>query len=130
MIKQFLFLLVSLAVGLTAFAASTTYPDIAHDELKAAVAAGKVTLLDANGSESYTQGHIPGALDFESVERSLAAKLPADKSALIVAYCGGPQCMAYKEAAAAAVALGYTNVKHYSGGISGWSAKGEKTAKN
>ena len=46
--------------------------------------------------------------------------LPADKNALIVAYCGGPKCGAWKKAAKAAAALGYTNIKHFSGGISGW----------
>ena len=53
----------------------------------------------------------------------------ANKDALIVAYCGGPQCMAYKAAAKKAVALGYTNVKHLSAGISGWKDAGEKVEK-
>jgi rhodanese-related sulfurtransferase len=43
-----------------------------------------------------------------------------NKTTLIVAYCGGPECGAYKAAADAAAALGYTNIKHYSEGISGW----------
>jgi rhodanese-related sulfurtransferase len=55
------------------------------------------------------------------------AKLPADKNALVVAYCGGPSCNAYTAAAKKAKALGYTNVKHLSAGISGWKAAGEKT---
>jgi rhodanese-related sulfurtransferase len=50
--------------------------------------------------------------------------LPADKNALVVAYCGGPACNAYKEGAKAAEELGYTNVKHFKGGISGWKASG------
>jgi rhodanese-related sulfurtransferase len=53
--------------------------------------------------------------------------LPADKAALVVAYCGSPKCGAYKKAANAAVQLGYTNVKHFSGGISGWKSAGEPT---
>ena len=50
----------------------------------------------------------------------IAKSLPADKNALVVAYCGGPTCNAYAAAAKAAKELGYTNVKHLSAGISGW----------
>ncbi|MBA4136150.1 MAG: sulfurtransferase [Opitutus sp.] len=128
MLRKITTLLVAVALSLTAFAASK-YPDISHDELKAAMAAGTVTLIDVNGSQSYAKGHIPGAMDFAALKDSFAAKLPADKSALVVAYCGSPSCGAYKKAADAAVALGYTNVKHYSGGISGWQKRGEQMGK-
>ena len=99
------------------------YPDISINELKSAIAEKKATLIDANGSDSFKAGHIPGAIDFDSksADRKL---LPADKNALVVAYCGGPQCGAYAAAAKAAKALGYTNVKHLSAGISGWKDAG------
>jgi rhodanese-related sulfurtransferase len=103
--------------------------DITIPELKAAIAAKTVTLLDANGTESWQAGHIPGAVDFTTQKDKLAELLPADKSALVVAYCGGPQCMAYKAAAKAAVKLGYTNVKHLSAGIHGWKDAGETVEK-
>lgn len=109
-----------------AFAASGPTPDISHADLKAAFAAGKVALIDVNGTDSYKEGHIPGAVDFEANEAKLAALLPADKAALVVAYCANPRCSAYKEGAAAAEKLGYTNVKHYSQGIAGWKKAGEK----
>ena len=83
-----------------------------------------MTLRDANGTESWQAGHIPGAVDFTTQKDKLAELLPADKNALVVAYCGGPQCMAYKAAAKAAVKLGYTNVKHLSAGIHGWKEAG------
>ena len=102
------------------------YPDISINALKKAIADKSVTIIDANGSESYREGHIPGALNYEADAGKLQKVLPKDKSALIVAYCGGPQCMAYKAAAEKAVALGYTNVKHLSAGISGWKSAGEK----
>jgi rhodanese-related sulfurtransferase len=100
------------------------YPDISITELKTAIADKKVTLIDANGSDSYNSGHIPGAINFQSAKADLASKLPADKGALVVAYCAGPTCGAYAAAAKAAQALGYTNIKHLSAGISGWKDAG------
>jgi len=122
-----------LAVLFVALAATVVYAaecaDITIPDLQAAIAAKTVTLLDANGTESWQAGHIPGAIDFTANKAKLAELLPADKSALIVAYCGGPKCMAYKAAAKAAVKLGYTNVKHLPAGISGWKDAGATVEK-
>jgi rhodanese-related sulfurtransferase len=97
------------------------WPDISHDKLAALVAQKKVVLLDANGTRSYKKLHIPGALDVSAMDnKALASALPADKQALIVAYCGGPRCGAWKRVAKKAADLGYTNVAHYSAGIKGW----------
>jgi len=104
----------------------TAVPDIGLAELKQAIADKAVVLIDCNGSKSYAKGHIPGAIDFESAGSDLAAKLPKDMSALVVAYCGGPKCLAYKAGAEAATKLGYTNVKHLSAGITGWKQAGEQ----
>jgi len=112
------------AVGVQA---ASTIPDISHEELKAAIAKKAVFLVDVNGSDSYKAGHIPGAIDYIANKDKFASLLPKDKSALIVAYCANENCHAYKQAADAAIALGYTNVKHYAPGIAGWKAK-EKTA--
>ena len=100
------------------------FPDISVAELKTAIKEKKVTVLDVMGSDSYKAGHIPGAVDFRAEKKDLASKLPADKGALVVAYCGGPTCGAYAAAAKAAKELGYTNVKHLSAGISGWKEAG------
>lgn len=119
-------LLALLAAPLLALA-EDKFPDITTDDLKKAIAEKKVVLIDVNGSDSWKQGHIPGALNFDAVEKDLAAKLPSDKSTLVVAYCGNERCMAYKAGATAAKKLGYTNVKHYAKGIAGWKKAGEKT---
>ena len=101
-------------------------PDISLADLKQAIGDKAVTLLDCNVSESYAKGHIPGAINFETAKTALADKLPKEKSALVVAYCGGPMCNAYKAGAEAATKLGYTNVKHFAGGIKGWKEAKEK----
>ena len=127
--KILLPLLACFALVTSVFAGSDKVADISHDDLKAAVASGKVALIDVNGSDTYNTGHIPGAIDFEASEAKLASLLPADKSALVVAYCGNEKCGAYKQGVKAAEKLGYTNVQHYSKGIAGWKKAGEKTAK-
>ncbi|OYW29738.1 MAG: sulfurtransferase [Chthoniobacter sp. 12-60-6] len=118
--------LIALAFALVAsvgFAAE--FPDISIADLKQAIADKKVTVIDVNGAASYQKGHVPGAIDFATQGSNLASALPADKGALVVAYCGGPACSAYKAAANKASELGYTNVKHLSAGISGWKAAKE-----
>jgi rhodanese-related sulfurtransferase len=111
-------LLCLLAIG--ACAAEPDFGDIPQADLATAIAAKTVTVIDVNGTASWKEGRIPGAIDFEAAKAELAKQLPADKGALIVAYCGGPKCGAWKRAAKAVAELGYTNVKHFSGGISGW----------
>ena len=114
---------------LTATIYAGEFKDITIKDLKSEMAAKTVTLLDANGTDSWESGHIPGALNFEATESKLASVLPKDKNALIVAYCGNPKCTAYQGAAKAARKLGYTNIKHLSAGIAGWKDAGEKTEK-
>jgi len=125
--KTLLTLFASLA--LVAIANAGEFPDISIEELKTALEAKKVTLIDVNGPQSYKKGHIPSAVEFGTIKGDLATALPKDKKALVVAYCGGPTCQAYTAAATAAKKLGYKNVKHLSAGISGWVQAGEKTEK-
>jgi len=106
------------------------FPEVSIKEVKALVAAKKAVIIDVNGTESFKEGRVPGALAYEAIQDKLIRVLPADKNALIIAYCGNPRCKAYLEAARAAAKLGYKNVKHMSAGIQGWRAAGEKMDKN
>jgi rhodanese-related sulfurtransferase len=111
------------AAFLTASVSAGEFADISLKEVKAAADAKLAVILDANGPGSYaTKGHIPTALDFNAIKDNLAASLPKDKNALIIAYCGNPACGAYLRAAKAAQKLGYTNIKHMADGIDGWKA--------
>ncbi|MCB1231986.1 MAG: rhodanese-like domain-containing protein [Verrucomicrobiae bacterium] len=126
--KKILTTLACAAVALASSAIAGEYPDISISELKDAIKKGEVTVIDVNGSQSYAEGHIPTAIDFRAT-KDLASVLPKDKGALVVAYCGGPSCSAYKAAATKAEELGYTNVKHLSAGKAGWLQAGEATEK-
>ena len=123
--KKLLTLVLGLAFSATAFAGE--FADITIPQLKKAIADKSVTVIDVNNGDSYKAGHITTAIHFEKEKAALEKSLPANKDALVVAYCGGPKCKAYQEAAKKAKELGYTNVKHLSAGISGWKAAGEAT---
>jgi rhodanese-related sulfurtransferase len=125
--KQLSAVLVTFALAASVFAGE--FQDISIKEVNALTKSKKAVIIDVNGTESYSKGHIPGALDFTAIKDNLAAKLPSDKSTLVVAYCGGPKCMAYQAAAKAASKLGYKNVKHMSAGISGWKEAGQTLEK-
>jgi rhodanese-related sulfurtransferase len=125
--KRLSAVLATVALAASAFAGE--FQDISIKEVNALTKSKKAVIIDVNGSESYNKGHIPGALNYDSIKDDLAAKLPSDKNALLVAYCGGPKCMAYQAAANAATKLGYKNVKHMSAGISGWKEAGQKLEK-
>ena len=119
--------LVALIIAVSAFAGE--YPDVSIKEVRKLSKSKKAVIIDVNGTESYKKGHVPGALNFDAIKDNLQASLPADKNAVVVAYCGSPKCVAYQAAAKAATQLGYKNVKHMSAGIAGWKEAGEKLEK-
>jgi rhodanese-related sulfurtransferase len=127
--KKLIALFMFVAAAASTWAASAKVGEISKDELTAAIASKSAVILDVNGSDSYKEGHIPGAIDFIAHEKQIEKMLPADKTALIVAYCGNEQCSAYKAAATTALKLGYTNVKHFAPGIDGWKKSGAPTEK-
>ena len=100
-------------------------PDISLVELRSVVENKSsnpkpVVIIDANSESSYKQGHVPGALLYAQIESDFAKTLPANKDALIIAYCGSPMCTAWEEPAKKAKELGYTNIRHLRAGIKGW----------
>lgn len=85
-----------------------------------------VMIIDSRpAARQYDPGHIPGAVNIpDSQFDKQVDKLPADKAALLLFYCGGVDCMLSHNSAAKAEKLGYTNVKVYAEGMPDWKAKG------
>jgi rhodanese-related sulfurtransferase len=96
------------------------YPLISKSELKTVAQEKSAVIFDVNSADSYKKAHVPGAIHYESHEKDFATLLPAKKDAMIVAYCGGVQCEAWKKAAVEACNQGYTNIRHFKEGITGW----------
>lgn len=108
-------------------AEESRYSEISGDELAGLVAKKAVFVVDVNGADSFKEAKVPGAVNFAAVKDGFAKVLPKQKDALIVAYCGGPQCTAWQKAAKAACDLGYTNIRHYKDGIKGWKERSAKS---
>ena len=102
------------------FAFETDCWDV-HDAL--ASGSPDFVLLDVRGSEKYSGGHVPGALDLahRKIIGSTIASYP--ESTLFVVYCAGPHCNGAARAAIRLARLGRP-VKLMTGGISGWLDEG------
>ena len=77
-----------------------------------------VVIIDSRPYKpKYVEGYIPTAVSIpDSQFDKMTDKLPADKSTLLVFYCGGLKCPLSHKSAFKAEALGYTNVKVYAAG--------------
>lgn len=98
------------------------YSDVSLKEMQTIVQSKRATIIDVNSDASFAKVHIPGAIHYGSQKDQLAQLLPKDKSAPVIAYCGGKSCTAWQRAAKVACEMGYTNIKHFSEGIKGWKA--------
>ena len=112
------------AAALAHFEAGFRYETDCWD-VHAALAAGQqdFVLLDVRGTEKYTAGHVPGALDLAQgkIIGSKLAEFPSDR--LFVVYCAGPHCNGAARAAVRLARLGRP-VKLMAGGITGWLDEG------
>lgn len=98
---------------------------ITRDELRVAIEAGSITVVDALGESYFAQQHLPGALNIVEDEVAVAApRLLPDKSAAIAVYCANPACPNSQAVAVALRRLGYTDVRKYREGIQDWVGAG------
>ena len=102
--------------------AAGAHADMTWKDVRAACEAGAV-LVDARGTTSYANGHIPGAISVPSRDDAAMSRLPEDKGTKLIFYCGGPQCPASAKGAAKATAAGYTDVADFRGGYPAWKAR-------
>lgn len=86
-----------------------------------------VTIIDSRpAARQFDPGHIPGAINIpDSQFDKLVDKLPADKSSLLIFYCGGVDCMLSHNSAFKAEKLGYSKVSVYAEGMPDWKDRGE-----
>ncbi len=81
-----------------------------------------VMIIDARPYKpKYVNGRIPAAVSIpDSKFEENADKLPKDKNALLIYYCGGFACKMSHKSAKKAEKLGYSNVKVFAAGYPAW----------
>jgi rhodanese-related sulfurtransferase len=110
--------------------AAPPVPTLTVAELAARLARGGARAVDANGEVTRKRfGTIPGAILLSDYETFLPSELPPDRGAGLIFYCASDTCSASDEAAARAVAAGYTDVHVLAAGITGWVRAGQPTAR-
>ena len=101
------------------------YPAVSAEWVKGQMDKGTdMALVDSRPKrKKYDKGHIPSAISIPDMQfDELKDQLPADKSKLVVFYCGGLKCKLSHKSAAKTIAMGYTNVKVFAEGYPAWVA--------
>ena len=109
----------------------SNYPAVSAEWVKQQIDKGTdMVLVDSRPKrKKYDKGHIPTAVSIPDMQfDDLKDQLPAEKSKLVVFYCGGLHCKLSHKSAAKAIAMGYTNVKVFAEGYPAWVAYAGKPA--
>jgi rhodanese-related sulfurtransferase len=80
-------------------------------------------VIDTRSTESWDQGHVPGALHLPTEQIPQMAARLLDPAVPVVTYCWGPGCNGATRAALALSLLGY-RVKEMLGGFEYWAREG------
>jgi len=107
------------------FRASLVFHADVSDVAAALASAGDpgFVVLDSRSTESWDQGHIPGAVHLPTALIREQAEQLLDKAVPVVTYCWGPGCNGATRAALALAELGY-QVKEMLGGFEYWAREG------
>ncbi|MEU8622005.1 rhodanese-like domain-containing protein [Streptomyces sp. NPDC048623] len=117
------------AVAAAHFSASLAFHADVSD-VAAALAGARATgadpgfvLLDSRSTESWDQGHVPGAVHLPTALIAEQAERLLDKAVPVVTYCWGPGCNGATRAALALAERGF-RVKEMLGGFEYWVREG------
>lgn len=84
-----------------------------------------VVIVDSRPDRKYASGNIAPAISIPDRKfDKMVDMLPADKSQLLIFYCGGVKCPLSHKSAFKAEKLGYTNIKVYAAGYPDWVNNG------
>ncbi|MFT4099120.1 MAG: rhodanese-like domain-containing protein [Rhodoblastus sp.] len=92
---------------------------IGFDDLRAALAAGAIDLIDVREPGEYRSGHVPGSMNMP-LSRFEPAQLPRDRKIVLICLSGGRSGRALAQARQA----GFGDVVHFPGGVSLWRSLG------
>jgi len=101
------------------------YLEITITEAKKLFDKGDSYFIDARPERVFKKGTIEGAVNVPDTKfDEYTSNLPEDKAASVVAFCGGFKCEKSHIVADKMLAMGYTNVVVYAGGLPEWKPAG------
>jgi rhodanese-related sulfurtransferase len=109
--------------------------EVSTSQLRQILADGSAVVLDARPRREYAVSHIPGAVNvaprpglpphlYVSDVAEVGRLLNGARDRPLVLYCNGPSCGKSRRLAAELLTAGFTNVRRYQLGASGWRAFG------
>lgn len=85
---------------------------------------GRYTLIDSRPLPRFEEGAIPTAIHLPFIGfDKFADRMPADKSRLVVFYCGGITCTLSPNSLRKAEKMGFTNLRVYREGMPDWQTR-------
>jgi rhodanese-related sulfurtransferase len=103
------------------FPPQTDGGSVTHEELREALKADAITVVDVREPNEFAAGRIPGAINLP-LSRFDAGDLPNGKPVVLVCQAGARSAKALR----VAVSAGVKDIRHYPGGTGGWRALGEE----
>ena len=111
--------------GYPAWIKSGNYKEVDTLLVRSALKKADSILIDARPHKKYLAGHIPTAISIPDTQmESMLDRLPEEKSAKIILYCGGYKCAKSHNLAKKLLSRGYSNVAVYAGGLPAWTEAG------
>jgi len=86
----------------------------------------RIIVVDSRSAQSYTEEHIPGAVNIPHRTMTEESTAHLDRNALYVVYCDGIGCNAFTKGALNMARLGF-RVKELIGGLNWWRRDGYRT---
>ena len=101
------------------FKGGASADEIAHDDLVTALETNACVLVDVREPNEFQSGRVPGSQNMP-LSRFDAGRLPNDRTVVLICRSGARSAGALARARAS----GRNDVRHYRGGVIGWTREG------
>lgn len=102
-----------------------SYSEVSLNVAKGIFDKGGIVFIDARPAKIFAKGTIPGAINIPDTQfDQFKGSLPADKTAMVIPFCGGFKCEKSHIVADLMYGMGYNNILVLSAGIPEWQKAG------
>lgn len=109
------------SAGYPDWVANGGMPGVSVKYVKKALDKGNSVVVDARPPRKFGKSNVPGSVSIPTTRfDAMTDRLPQNKDAELIFYCGGYHCPLSVKGAMKAKALGYTNTKLFQAGYPAW----------